>query len=646
MMKKVIALLCAVTMLGCLFAPVSTAQAAGSGGTLRILFTHDMHDHILPWQTAADGKVAPVGGYVYMKGAMDKYRTDTTLAVDAGDFSMGTLFNGVFQTDAPDLTLLGMMGYDAVTLGNHEFDYGPEALAKSLLAAKNPPKLLSANISFADAADSQALKSAFDGIGGSATTIIEKNGVKVGLFGLMGDEAKSDIAYPGSVTFTDRFDAAKKAVADLQAQGADVIVCLSHSGTTAKAADSEDQQLAKKVPGIDVIISGHSHTLLPQSIVEGNTTIVSCGCYGQYLGVLDLDLSTKKQSHYELVPVTQGFAPDAAISAQIDTFKQDVDTQFLSKYGYTFDQIVAETPFDFNDVNVNYYGFDDSDMGDFVADAHVYAYKKNGGTENAIGISAKGIIRASLYTGGISLNDSYSVTSVGQGPDGTVGDPLALVYLTGDELRQTCEIVASMGGGDTQMYFSGMKYTYMKERPFGDKVVDVSVTDDSGSWVPVEKTKLYPVVSNLYIAQMLPVITERTHRIFTIVPKDASGRTVTDYKAMTLHDGSGAELKDWISMVEYLQSFPKNANGVAVVPESYRTARATKSIVPFSQKGYFVNTSKLGFIIYAVLALVVVLIVLGIRRAKKKKKALTAAKAAAPEPPRETVPPEPEDEKK
>ncbi len=627
--KKALAMLCAAAMLGCLLAPAASAAAAApASGTLRILFTHDMHDHILPWQTSTDGGVQSVGGYARLKTAIDENRTDTSILVDGGDFSMGTLFNGVFATDAPDLTLLGMLGYDAVTLGNHEFDYGPEVLAKSLTAAKNPPQILSANIQFADAADSQTLKAAFDRLGGARTKLVEKNGVKIGLFGITGDEAASDIAYPGSVTFSDRFEAAKQSVAALQQQGAQVIVCLSHSGTAEKAADSEDIQLAKKVSGIDVILSGHSHTLLKQPIVVGSTTIVSCGCYGQYLGVLDLDLASKKQVKYETLPITADFAADPAVQGQIERYEQDVNTQFLAKYDLKFDDVIAESPIDFDDVNVNYNEFRDSNMGDIVADAHVFAYQQNGGTERPIGISAKGIVRAALYKGNVALNDSYSVTAVGKGPDGTIGDPLALVYLSGNELRQTCEIVASMQNGNTQMYFSGMRYTYMNARPFGDKVIDVEVQNADGSWVPAEKEKLYPVVANLYIAQMLPVVTKQTHNLFSIVPKDSDGKAVEDVTTLTLHDKNGAELKDWISLVEYLRSFPQNENGVSVIPASYETARATKTALPFSLGKYFTNTSKLGFIIYGALVLAAVIVVLIVRAVVKKKKKKAPVKQA------------------
>lgn len=621
MKKKGIVMLCAISMLACLLSPAALAEtAAGETRTLRVMFTHDMHDQILPWKTAVDGEVTTVGGYARMKTAIDENRTDTCVLVDGGDFSMGTLFNGVFRTDSPDMTLLGEMGYDAVTLGNHEFDYGPEALADSLLAAKNPPQLLTANIRFGNAADSQKLKAALEEIGGSATVLVEKNGVKIGLFGLMGDEAASDIAYPGSVSFSDRAAAAKTCVKELQQQGADVIVCLSHSGTVEKASDSEDVQLAKKVDGIDVIISGHSHTLLEESIRVGNTTIVSCGCYGRYLGILDLDLSSKKQVKYEVLPISSAFAPDPAIEAQIENYKRDVNEQFLSRYGLQFDDVIAVSTVDFDDVNVDYEDFRDSNMGDFVADAHVYAYEKNGGIEKPIGISAKGIVRAALYTGDVTLNEAYSVASVGQGVDGTIGDPLALVYLYGNELRQTCEIVASMQSGNTQMYFSGMRYTYMNARPFGDKVIDVEVQDESGNWTAVENKRLYPVVVNLYIAQMLPVVTKQTHNLFSIVPKDRDGKPAEDVASLTLRDENGAELKDWISLVEYLQSFPKNSDGVSVIPESYRTARATKTAVPFHPAKYFTNTSKLGFVIYGALAVVIAAVTFAIRAVVKKKK--------------------------
>ncbi|MGI5979671.1 MAG: 5'-nucleotidase, partial [Oscillospiraceae bacterium] len=270
--------------------------------------------------------------------------------------------------------------------------------------------------------------------------------------------------------------------------------------------------------------------------------------------------------------------------------------------------------------NVDYEDFRDSNMGDFVADAHVYAYEKNGGIEKPIGISAKGIVRAALYTGDVTLNEAYSVASVGQGVDGTIGDPLALVYLYGNELRQTCEIVASMQSGNTQMYFSGMRYTYMNARPFGDKVIDVEVQDESGNWTAVENKRLYPVVVNLYIAQMLPVVTKQTHNLFSIVPKDRDGKPAEDVASLTLRDENGAELKDWISLVEYLQSFPKNSDGVSVIPESYRTARATKTAVPFHPAKYFTNTSKLGFVIYGALAVVIAAVTFAIRAVVKKKK--------------------------
>ena len=122
MKKTIIRFLSAMLAASCLAAApsVQIAAQAEDSTTVRILFTHDLHDHISSYKTLnADGSVSMIGGYAYLAGAIDASRSDNTIVVDAGDFSMGTLYNGIYETHAPDLSLLGAMGYDAVTFGNH-----------------------------------------------------------------------------------------------------------------------------------------------------------------------------------------------------------------------------------------------------------------------------------------------------------------------------------------------------------------------------------------------------------------------------------------------------------------------------------------------------------------------------------------------
>ena len=636
MKKTIIRFLSAVLAASCLgMAPSVPVHAQAEDSTaIRILFTHDLHDHISSYKTMnADGSVSMIGGYAYLAGAIDANRNDNTIVVDAGDFSMGTLYNGIYETHAPDLSLLGAMGYDAVTFGNHEFDYGPESLAASLLASTDTPAVLSANIHFTEDSDSQILKQAWEKKGGAATKIVEKGGVKIGLFGVMGDESESDIAYPGSITFDDEKEAAKTAVAELQQQGAQFIVCLSHSGTNSDDSKSEDQLLAKAVDGIDVIISGHSHTTLNTPIIENGTVIVSCGCYGRNLGLLDVQVSDDSVADYKLIPITQDIQPDAAIAASIADYKQDVQSEFLDKYGIQFDDVLAHSSFSFDDVNTSYDVFGNSNIGDLISDSYVYAYQQAGGKERAIGIGAKGIIRDDIYQGDVTLSDVYNTVSLGKGNDGLIGYPLALVYLSGKELKQAAEIDCSIGRirSDAQMYFSGMKYTYTDSRFILNHVLDVYVESEDGSWRPIDENKLYPVVCNYYMAMMLPSITALTRNLLSFTLKDADGNAVTDNSSIILHDQNGMEVKEWSGFMNYLESFDKDSSGVSMIPASYETARDTKTALGFNLLTYFHNTSKVGWIVYGILAALIAVLWLIIHLIRRQVRKHRAKKAAGPQ---------------
>ncbi|MCH4223338.1 MAG: bifunctional metallophosphatase/5'-nucleotidase [Solobacterium sp.] len=612
----------AVSCIG--YAPASSAvqaeETSSTDGTIRILFTHDLHDHILPFETETNGTVTEIGGYASLKTAIDEYRTDNSLLLDAGDFSMGTLFNGIYTQDAPDLSLLGDMGYDAVTLGNHEFDYGPEELAQMLESADNPPQLLCSNMVFSEDEDSQTLKKAYEDVGGKDYIIKEVSGVKVGIFGIMGEESVSDISNAGSITFDDEVETAKTVVQEMKADGAEFIVAISHSGTNSVASKSEDEIMANSVDGIDVIVSGHSHTTLEEPIIDNGTVIVSSGCYGKYLGVVDINISDHSVADYQLVPITSDFAADETISAKIDTYKEDVQKYFLDDYGLDFDETVTASSFSFDNVDDDYFGFGNLNTADLITDSYLYAYQEAGGTEQAIGIGAKGIIRDNLYAGDITLGDVYNVVSLGKGKDGLVGYPLAVGYVYGSELRELCEIDCSIGKElrqDVQLYFSGMKYTYSESRVVLNRVEDVYIENSDGSWSAVDDNQLYPVVCNYYMAQMMPAVTDMSYGLLSITIKDSSGNPINDLQETVLHDADGKEVKEWTSLVSYLKSLGDT------VPDTYQTAREGKTAEGFNLLKYFSHTSKVGWIIYGViiaLVLIIVLIVLGIRKLLRKRK--------------------------
>ncbi|MRR18506.1 MAG: bifunctional metallophosphatase/5'-nucleotidase, partial [Deltaproteobacteria bacterium] len=185
-----------LTLLFC--SPGNTSDRTGSDGRLTVLFTHDLHSYFLPERLPASaGLKATEGGYAKLASLIEERRrsgAEKTLLVDAGDFSMGTLFHTAYMTDALELRLMGEMGYDATTLGNHDFDFRIDGLARMLNAARSKssrlPAIVASNVVFGTpgAAD-QSLRQAFADYPVREYTVIQKNGMKIGLFGLMGKDA-------------------------------------------------------------------------------------------------------------------------------------------------------------------------------------------------------------------------------------------------------------------------------------------------------------------------------------------------------------------------------------------------------------------------------------------------------------------------
>ena len=270
---------------------ISPASAAAPTYESTILFTHDTHDHFLPMPDADGGES---GGYTRLATLIKQEREahPDALVLDGGDFSMGSLFQTIYAAEAPELRALGAMGYDVTTLGNHEFDYRSEGLADMLNAAVDSgdplPAIVQANCI---RPESGSLTEAWNRYGIGDYMILERGGVNYGIFGLMGEVADSNAPMSG-VEFEPIADAAERTVAALEEELSGrnepyFIICLSHSGTDGRGK-GEDYQLARQVDGIDLIISGHTHTTLTEPIRVGDTLIVSCGAYTANLGSITI----------------------------------------------------------------------------------------------------------------------------------------------------------------------------------------------------------------------------------------------------------------------------------------------------------------------------------------------------------------------
>ena len=425
------------------------------------------------------------------------------------------------------------------------------------------------------------------------------------------------------MVFEDPVTAAGRVVAAIQANETyDFIVCLSHSGTSEKLSDSEDVKLAKAVDGIDVIISGHSHTTLTEPLSVNDTLIVSCGSYAQNLGVLKIARGTNgkvKLLSYELIPVDETVEENAEIAAVIADYKELVSEHYLTNYGMTFDEVLAVSPFDFDEV----YGAQaDKAIGNLIADAYWYAVKEAEGDDAeplAFTMNAAGVIRGTFPAGSITVSDAFNVLSLGVGADGTPGYPLVSFYLTGREIKDGFEVDASVTPlmPAAQLYGRGMYWKYNTSRMIFNKVVEGGQTLEDGTVVPLEDDKLYRIVTGLYCCQMLSTVNAKSFGILSITPRNADGSFVTDYDSN--------EIKEWYALASYLQTFEKNEDGIPVVPETYSSPEARKvvyaSMNPYELLcGANIFTWAVILIVLLIIA-VIVLVTIKIVRRKKKRQA-------------------------
>lgn len=616
----------------------SLTYSREEGKELTILFTHDLHDNLYPFTIEENGEIKRLGGFSRLSTEIKRQREKDPdlLLVDGGDYSMGTLFQTIFSTDSPSLRLLGKLGYDAVTFGNHEFDFRAEGLADSLNAAKNSgdrlPKIVAANLAYPEdengglRKDLEKLKKAMETYGVEAYTIVNKNGIKVGVFGLMGKEADSNAPMAG-VKFTDQIKAAKETVEVLKnKEKVDLIVCLSHSGTWEDKKRSEDEILAKKVPEIDVIISGHTHTTLEEPIIIKNTIIASSGSYGRNLGILKIKKVGDRWEleDYKLQAINEHIPVDEEIEEEINKYKEIVQKKYLDRFHMDFDEVLARTSFGFTPFGELGKSHGESTLGNLISDAYMHAVKKAEG-DNYQPVTAtvvpSGTIRNTFVKGDITVADVFNVSSLGIGPDKVSGYPLISVYLTGKELKTVAEVDASIAPimSVAQLYMSGLNYTFNPNRLIFNKVTDIKIERPNGSLEDIEDDKLYRVVAGLYTAQMLSIVGDQSFGLLSIVPKNKDGDPITDFEAEIVYD-NGQEVKEWLAIAEYLKSFEKE-EGVAQVPEYYRTTQGRKVID--NNKNLFArlkNPNKIALILYGFIITLVFLIFIIIRIIKRKKK--------------------------
>ncbi len=631
--KRILTGLLAAALVVPLFAGGAQTAAAteAAGKTLDVVFTHDTHSHLNSFSTVIDGESTEVGGFARIKTVIDEQKAENpdTLVVDGGDFSMGTLVQTVYEDEAAELRMLGAIGCEVTTFGNHEFDYRSSGLAQMLKSAAESgdvlPELVVCNVDW-DAMEAaglndgqQQIQSGFEEYGVKDYVVLQKGDVNVAVTGVFGVDALA-CAPTCELLFRDPVEAVRETVAEIKAnEDVDMIVCVSHSGTWEDESKSEDEILAKSVPDLDLIISGHTHTELAEPIVHGDTYIVSTGEYGRKIGKLSMTQKSDgrwEMTDYKLVPILSTITADGATQEKIDGFMEAVDTGYLADFGYTKDEVLATNNVQFSTLHDLEYEHTEHNLGDLMSDAYVYAVENSDdfdGVPVDVAVVPSGTVRDTYTAGNITVEQVFNSFSLGIGPDGVPGYPLISVYLTGKELRTAAEIDASVSDYMTtaRLYMSGLHFTYNPNRMILNKVTDIYLTDENGSRVELEDDKLYRVVADLYSGQMLSAVTDMSHGLLSLVPKYADGTPIEDFEDVIVMEGDG-ELKAWDSIARYMQSFEDtDGDGIANVPSYYSQMHDRKVVDESRSLGDLVKSpNKYAAMIIAVILIVIILVVL------------------------------------
>jgi 5'-nucleotidase / UDP-sugar diphosphatase len=576
---------------------------------ITILHTNDLHSRLIGYApesvytplTINDDKT--VGGFARIAALIKTEKENsqgTTLVFDAGDFFMGTLFPSLEKETGFQLRLMKKMGYDAIGLGNHEYDFGPEWLAdviKASLSKGEIPSLLSGNAVF-DKKDSSddALEKLFEDNIIGRKLIINKDSIKIGIFSIIGKDAVVVAPKAAPVTFIKQLSFAKKMVKELREENCNIVICLSHSGVYREkngAWGGEDVELARAVRGIDLIIGGHSHSKLEQPLIVKGTLIVQTGEFGQFVGRLSLTFSAGKLlvDNYELLPVDDKIMGDKETNRLIDEQKERISKEILNPLGIDYDKPVAETNFIIEGNEVG--NFMESNLGPMVADAIHYYVNSSGGKGTDVTMVAAGVLFDRILPGVQTAADIFRVVPLGSGKDNVPGYPLTRLYVTGRELKSILEVlqIAYKSSPDNFCYYSGLRVEYDPEMILLQKIKKIEIVHTDGSTTKVDFSKknksIYSVTANSYMMEFIGIIKKMSVGLINVVPKDFAGNKVTDLKTAVIDMDESMEGvqegKEWLALLKFLSSMPDtNGNGIRDIDKKY--SAPVKCFFPVNNK--------------------------------------------------------------
>ena len=495
---------------------IMTEEATMAGKTV-ILHTNDVH--------------GAVNGYAYIAQLKADYEAKgaEVILVDAGDYSQGKTYVSVTK-GADAVTMMNAAGYDVVTLGNHEFDYGYAQLKENMSKAKF--KVVCADVFNEDGTP------IFD----ANYTYTTKSGVKVGFFGMETPETqtKANPALIKGLTFATG-DAFTKAAADQVAalKDADVVICLAHLGIDAESAPYRSTDLYAAVKGIDFIIDGHSHTVMTKG--EKGEPIQSTGTAFANIGVIVIDNATKKIESNSLFEIKEDTAKDATVAAAAKTIVDRVDAEY--------DVVFAKSEVTLNGAKAPNGNRDsETNNGDLITDAMLWKVMQNKegltvDADHVVAITNGGGIRAAIEPGDVTKKDINTVLPF--------GNTVVTIYITGEELLEVLEASTyslPVGGFpqvaginytiSTAVAYDANAETYPASTYYGPKSINrVTINSINGKEFKADDT--YAVVTNDFSA--------------------AGGDTYYAFKAATAKFDTGIPLDE--AVMEYVTKELKGVIG-------------------------------------------------------------------------------------
>ncbi len=446
--------------LSLIFLPSSPVPALQSEINLTILHVNDTHGHIIPYLDKSVDPEQQVGGAEYLAKMIERERAanpDGTILLSAGDMFQGTPVSNLFH-GKPVIEIMNYLRYDAMALGNHEFDWGQNVLQSIISSASFP--VVSANIFERGGKSIRRLK---------PYVILKRKDVRIAVIGITtpdtyyttkpGNLAGLTIAAPEKVL--------PAIIKRVRARGASIVVVLSHDGLDA------DRELARKVGGIDFIVGGHSHTAVRDPVIESGTVIVQAGCNGIYLGVLKITfdrnrkkiLSYTRKDELRLVSPATGAEIDPEVARIVDKYEAEVKTEFSKVIGTAATDLTRDSS-------------GESNLGDAVTDA------MRGATGAQIAFQNGGGLRADIPKGPITLETVFTAVPF--------EDDLVSMDLTGEQIRELLERSVL---SENMLQVSGIQIVYDLSKPEGEKVASVQVAGK-----PMEAGATYRVVTNDFLA--------------------------------------------------------------------------------------------------------------------------------------------------